>query len=114
MIILQNIAANQTISFIPRAWADGSTYTVEIHNETTNKKVFNATSATFTELDYYNQYTTVFTGLTEDTMYNIIIKDGSNIIFKDKLFCTNQTVSTYSVNNNAYTEHSTDNEFILI
>lgn len=114
MIVLQNSGSEQTISFIPRTWTNGDTYTVEIHNESTNTKVFEDLSATFTELDYYNQYTTTFTGLAEDTMYNLIVKDGSDVIFKDKMFCTNQTVSTYSVNNNAYTEHSTDNEFILI
>ena len=114
MTILENSGSAQTISFIPRSWTDGSTYTVEIFNETTNKRVFQDTSATFTELDYYNQYETTFTGLTEDTMYNIEVKDDSGVIFKDKLFCTNQTVSTYSVNNNEYTVQSEDNEFIVL
>ena len=114
MTIVQNSESAQTISFIPRSWTDGNTYTVEINNETTNTQVFQDTSATFTEVDYYNQYTKVITGLTEDTMYNIVIKDGSDIIYKDKLFCTNQTISTYSINNDEYTVQSEDNEFIVL
>lgn len=114
MTIIENSGSAQTISFIPRSWTDGDTYTVEIENETTNTQVYQDASATFTEVDYYNQYEATFTGLTEDTMYNLVIKDGSDIIFKDKLFCTNQTISTYSVNNNEYTVQSEDNEFIVL
>lgn len=114
MIILQNSGSSQTINFIPRSWTDGSTYSVQIYNEMTNTLVYEDLSATFTESDYYNQYTATFTGLIEDVMYNIVIKDGSDVIFKDKMFCTNQAVSSYSVNNDAYTEHDTENEFILL
>ncbi len=62
---------------------------------------------------YYYQYSNTFT-LVEDTFYTLEITQGSNLIFRDKIFCTNQTVDTYSINNSAYTEQSVANEFIVL
>lgn len=113
MIILQQSASSQNFSFIPRSYTSGLTYTIKITNETTNKEVFSQTTTTFTAVDYYYQYSNTFT-LVEDTFYTLEITQGSNLIFRDKIFCTNQTVDTYSINNNAYTEQSVANEFIVL
>ena len=113
MIILEESASSQTFSFIPRSYTSGVTYTIKITNETTNKEVYDSTATSFTEVDYYYEYSDVFT-LKEDTYYTIEITASNEVIFRDKIFCTNQTISTYSINNNAYTVNSDDNEFILI
>ena len=39
MIVLQNSDSDQTFSFIPRSYEDGTTYAIKIKNETTNKLV---------------------------------------------------------------------------
>lgn len=113
MIILQQSTDSQTFNFIPRSYTSGLTYTIKIINETTNKEVFDSTSTSFVSADYYYQYNNTFT-LVEDTMYNLEITQGSNLIYRDKIFCTNQTIATYSVNNSDYTEHSQLNEFIVL
>jgi len=113
MIVLQKSDSNQTFSFIPRSYVSGTTYTIKIVNETTNKEVYSDTATSFTSLDYYYQHTDTFT-LVEDTMYTLEIKAGSELIFRDKIFCTNQTISSYSVNKNEYTQNSDDNEFIVL
>jgi len=113
MIVLQKSTGNQTFSFIPRSYTDGTTYTIKLTNETTNKEAYNDTTTSFTEEDYYYQHTDVFT-LVEDTYYALEITAGSDLIYRDKVFCTNQTISSYSINNGAYTEHSQDNEFIVL
>lgn len=113
MIILEESASSQTIRFIPRSYTSGTTYTIKINNETTNKEVFSQTTTSFTSNDYYYEYSNTFT-LKEDTYYTLEITDSSGVVFRDKVFCTNQTISSYSVNNNAYTVQSDDNEFILI
>ena len=113
MIVLQTSDSDQTFSFIPRSYTSGTTYTIKIKNELTDTEVFSDTATTFAEVDYYYQYTDTFS-LVEDTMYTLEIKAGSELIFRDKIFCTNQTVSSYSVNDNAYTEHSEENEFIFL
>ena len=113
MIVLQKSASDQTFSFIPRSYTSGTTYTIKIINETTNKEVYSDTTTRFTLVDYYYQHTDTFT-LLEDTLYTLEITAGSDVIYRDKIFCTNQTVSSYSVNNNEYTEQSQDNEFIVL
>lgn len=113
MIVLQTSDSDQTFSFIPRSYVSGTTYTIKIKNESTNTEVFSDTATTFAEVGYYYQYTDTFS-LVEDTMYTLEIKAGSELIFRDKIFCTNQSVSSYSVNNNEYTEQSQDNEFIFL
>lgn len=113
MIVLQTSDSDQTFSFIPRSYTSGTTYTIKIKNESTNTEAFSDTATSFTEVDYYYQYTDTFT-LVEDTMYTLEIKAGNELIYRDKIFCTNQTVSSYSVNNSEYTENSQDNEFIFL
>ena len=113
MIVLQKSDSNQTFSFIPRSYTSGTTYTIVITNEVTNTETYNSTATSFTSVDYYYQHTDAFI-LVEDTTYTLEIKDGSDVVFKDKIFCTNQTVSSYSVNNGGYTTRSQDNEFIVL
>jgi hypothetical protein len=113
MITLQSSGSSQTFSFIPRSYTAGLTYTINITNETTNKQVYTSTATSFTAEDYFYKHTDTFT-LVEDTMYTLEIKQGSDVVYKDKIFCTNQTATSYSVNNSAYTEHSQDNEFIVL
>jgi len=113
MIILEESDSSQTIRFIPRSYTAGTTYTIKINNETTNKEVFNNTSTSFSSNDYYYEYSNTFT-LKEDNYYTLEITDSSGVVFRDKIFCTNQSISTYSINNNAYTIQSDNNEFILI
>ena len=113
MIILEQSGSSQTFNFIPRSYTSGLTYTIKINDEKTNKEVFSQTTTSFTANDYYYQYSNTFT-LVQDTFYTLEIKQGSNLIYRDKIFCTNQTISSYSVNNNEYTVHSTENEFIVL
>tara|TARA_R100000329_G_scaffold141649_1_gene124606 strand:- start:481 stop:822 length:342 start_codon:yes stop_codon:yes gene_type:complete len=113
MIVLQSSGSSQTFSFIPRSYTSGNTYTVKVNNESTNKEVFSATTTSFSAVDYYYQYSNTFT-LVEDTFYTLEITEGSTLIFRDKIFCTNQTVSDFTVNQNQYTTNSTTNEFVFI
>ena len=50
----------------------------------------------------------------QDNFYMVTVKSGSDVIFKDKIFCTNQTISDFTVNDSQYTEQETTNEFIFI
>ena len=113
MIILEESASSQTFSFIPREYTEGATYTIIIKDELKNTEAFNDTATSFTAIDYYYSYSNTFT-LKEDSTYNLEIKKGTDIIYRDKIYCTNQTVSSYSINNNVYTERTSDNEFIVL
>lgn len=105
MIILKQQAEPQSISFIPR---DMVANTIILRNETTG--VETTIAAEFYLSDYYITATSVFS-LKENTFYNLTIKNGSNIVYKDKIFCTNQANDTYTVNQNQYVSNVTNNEF---
>ena len=103
MITLQESGNSQTVSFIPRSYNSSNTYTIDIVSESENKSIYNATTSTFNPVKYYHQYTAVFSNLKQDNYYMLTISEGSNVVFKDKIFCTNQVVQDYTVNNNQYT-----------
>lgn len=108
MIILNVSASSQTISFIPRQ----DTYNVlELTDEQTN------TTATINIIssaqgEYYHTLSAIFS-LVENHFYTLTLKDGADIVFKDKVFCTNQSLVTFSVNNGQYVSSSTTNDFII-
>lgn len=103
------------INFIPRETITGSkTYKLVIKSEAQNKVIATDVDATFAELDYYYQYSTT-QALIENQYYTITITNTTDnaIIFKDKMYCSDQTLSDYEISNGVYIEQSTgDNEFI--
>lgn len=69
----------------------------------------------YEENGYY--YITLNFNLTENRYYDLTLKDANTLelIYRDKIFCTDQTVSDYSVNDGVYTtEDSYDNDYIII
>jgi len=105
MIILREENTAQTFSFIPRQL---TATTIVLRNETTGTET--TIAANFTVSTYYLTTTNVLS-LKENTFYNLTIKNGNNIIYKDKVFCTNQNIDTYTVNQNQYVANATNNEF---
>ena len=115
MIILQDSDSSQTIKFIPRSYSSAITYTISITSETENKSVYSQdVSNSFNLQAYYREYNAIF-NLKENNFYMLEITDDSNnVIFRDKIYCTNQTIADYSVNDGVYTTHSSNNEFIIV
>ena len=108
MIILQESNTSQTFKCIPRYYeAD----TVTLRNETTGEELeYNVTSV---QTDYFLEVTATF-DVKENTFYTIKVFDGLEIVYRDRVFCTNQTISDYSVNDNEYITYQSDNDFIII
>jgi len=106
MIVLKELGTDQTFKIIPRSY-DADTLTLV--NETTGESTDYA--ITITQVDYYAVITKTLS-LKEGNFYRMTVKNGSDIIYKDKVFCTNQTVSTYSPNNGEFTTYTSDNEYI--
>ena len=105
MIILKKQTTAQSITFIPR---EMNATTIVLRNEITN--VETEIVADFYLSDYYITATTIF-DLKENTFYNLTIKNGNNIVYKDKVFCTNQANDVYTINQNQYVSNVTTNEF---
>jgi hypothetical protein len=109
MIILTTENVNtQQVFFIPRS----TTFTnVYVTDEQTNVTI-EITGYVISDFGYYVQLRGVF-NLKENHFYTIEIKNNSDIIFRDKIFCTDQSTSTFSVNNAQYTSNNTTNTFIV-
>lgn len=108
MVILNKSTSPQTFSFI----AKSKTYdSLHLTDESTNTTV-EVTIDSITSGDYVDSISATF-DLVEDRYYSLELKNGSETVLKDKVFCTNQAHSTYSVNKDIYTENTTTNDYIV-
>lgn len=64
-------------------------------------------------IDKYYAVTNLVFPIKENKFYTLTILNGTEVVYKDKIFCTNQTIEQFSINNNVYTERASDNEFII-
>ena len=108
MIVLQEIGTAQTFSFIPRT----ETYNGIFLRDDQNNTEVEITIDSFVVGDYFHTITATF-DLKQGRFYDLVLKDGTEIVYKDKVFCTNQPVVTYSVNDGQYTSHTSNNDFIV-
>ena len=116
MIKLQKTTDQQTITFIPRFYVQDQTYNVKITAEEEGTIVHNEDTQAITAEKYYYQYTAAFE-FRLDATYILEISLDNEIIYRDRIFVTNQT-GEYSINDEVYQykstpQDSTENEFKL-
>jgi len=110
-------SGNKTFKIIPREFTVG-TLNLKLTSESTNKTI--TVDATSVIDGNYISFDAVFGALTESDFYILDVVYSNNIIYKDKIFCTDQAINQsndeyYSVNKDKYiSEESSDNEFIII
>lgn len=118
MIHLSTSATSQTLKIIPRSYA--STINMILRDDSTNTSTTYSSISTTTDKNYLVIAQALSPVLVEGRFYDMTIKEGTTIIYKDKIFCTDQTVNQenndyYSVNSGEYTtEDSYDNDYIII
>jgi hypothetical protein len=61
---------------------------------------------------YVNTITAEF-DLIEGHFYDLVLYKNTDIVYKDRIFCTDQNIVTFSVNNGEYTSNTTTNTFIV-
>jgi hypothetical protein len=108
MIVLTTSLLPQTFALIPRS---GDFDSVEITDDQTNETTV-VEEWEFTAGDYYSTLE-VEVALVENHFYNLVLKDGTNIVYRDRIFCTDQPIVTFSVNNGQYVSNATTNTFIV-
>lgn len=96
MIILLESTNEQSISFIPRTMDATS---LLIRNESTNEEAI--LMPDFYKNDYYITCNAVF-DLKENHFYQLSVFNNDDVVYLDKIFCTNQTASTYTINKDTY------------
>jgi hypothetical protein len=107
MIVLTTSTSAQTFSFIPR---DTPTSMVLTDDQTNTPVTVVITSQTTG--DYVNTLTATF-ALKEGHFYDLVLYKNTDIVYKDRIFCTDQNIVTFSVNNGQYTSNTTSNTFIV-
>jgi hypothetical protein len=107
----------KVFKIIPREYINGN-ISVKITNESTN--VSSTTTESSSTTGDYMTFTSGFGTLVEDNFYTMVIEYSNKILYKDKLFCTNQAINQtnndyYTINKNQYTtENSYDNDYVII
>jgi len=119
MIVLTTSATAQTFKVIPRDYSL-TAFTMSIRDDSTNVTVtYNITGATVSGnyVTYQNTFSPI---LVENHFYDMTLYTGTNIIFKDRIFCTDQTINQvdndyYNLNDGVYTtDDSYNNEYIVV
>jgi len=113
---LTTSASAQTLKIIPRSYA--STVSMILRDDSTNTSTTYGSISTSTDKNYLVITKALSPVLVEGRFYDMTVKEGSSVIYKDKIFCTNQTISSYSVNSGEYTvptgNDQYDNDYIII
>jgi hypothetical protein len=107
MIVLREQETEQTLkAIIYGCYADRI---VLIDEETGNETEIEAEFY----IDTYFVSTNLIFPIIENKYYILLIKNGNDIVYKDKIFCTNQTIADYSINKDVYVQNVTNNNFII-
>lgn len=108
---------NKTFKIIPREFTEG-TLNIKLTSESTNTPI--TITSTSTINGNYLEFSAVFGTLTEGQFYILEVSNSTQIIYKDKVFCTDQVINQsnndyYNINKNEFTsEDNYDNEYIII
>jgi len=108
MIILKEQETAQTLNAIIYG-SDADT--IVLRDEETN--IETEIEAVFS-IDKYFVTTSVIFPIKESKYYTLTIKDSTrndDIVYRDKIFCTNQKIEDYTINHEQYTQHVTTNEY---
>jgi hypothetical protein len=124
MKILTTSASAQNINIIPRQFL--STYKLIVKDEAANEEVFNAEVTAAASDNYRTLQVTFDPVLKEGRFYTMEVRNrlvDTLIYYKDKIFCTDQTINQdsndyYDINSGQYdfddTSGSHDNDYIIL
>lgn len=105
MIILREQETAQTLNaIIYGSNADA----IVLRDEETNIEV--EINCTFS-IDRYYVATSAIFPIKENKYYTLTILNGTDVVYRDKVFCTNQTIASYTINKDQYTQHVTNNDY---
>lgn len=107
MIILKEQVEEQSLKFIPRQYKATS---IVLVNEMTNEST---TISSDFYIDGYYLYTTATFDLKEGNFYTLSILNDTDVVYKDKIFCTNQVIANYTINDGQYVANQTTNDYIV-
>mgnify|MGYP001486242162 CR=1 FL=1 len=119
MLILKPNQPSYSFYYLGRPDSNGDPIAPDgfrILNQDRNVDTGGISNSSFDE--YYTKFNIVSINnfqLKEGVFYYIKIFKGTEVIYRDTIFCTDQTpVEGYSINKDEYKEHETTNEYIVL
>ena len=118
---LTTTASAQTLKIIPRSYA--SSVSMILRDDSTNTSTTYSSISTSTDKNYLVISQALSPVLVEGRFYDMTVKEGTSVIYKDKIFCTSQTINQsnndyYTVNSGEYTiptgDDKHDNDYIIV
>jgi hypothetical protein len=116
MKILTTSTNSQVVKIIPREYVE--TATVTLRDDQTNT-VSTFSNITLTQEGDYNLINQAFS-LKEGYYYDMVVTVSEAVIYKDKVFCTDQLIDQsnneyYTINKDVYTsDTSYDDDYIIL
>lgn len=107
MVILSTSTDEQSFNCIPRGAFDTMVITDEQENTSETVVILSTTYG-----DYVTNVSAEF-NLVEGRFYTLTLLDGANVMFKDKIFCTDKPLVNFSVNKGQYITNTTSNTYIV-
>jgi hypothetical protein len=107
MIVLTTSSLTQSFACIPRGAFNQMVIT---DDQTNTPQIVPITQVAAN--DYVINVNATF-DLTEGHFYDLVLKLNGIVMYKDKIFCTDQNVTTFSVNAGQYTSNTTSNTYIV-
>ena len=108
MIYLKETLSAQEFKIIPRNYVADN---MIITNEFTN--VATAYAITPLVATYYMVINEIL-ALEENNYYTIKVLNGVEEIFYGKIYCTNQAIADFSINDGEYIQHESTNQYIIL
>jgi len=108
MIVLKEQGASQEFKIIPRELV-ATTMNILDEAQGTDVDILITPS-----VDRYYLVIDAIVTLIQDRHYILKVFNGSVEVYRDRIFCTNQVVPDYSVNDGEYKENPSNNDFIII
>jgi len=112
MIILSTLSSDTTFYIIPTQVSKvGNSIILEFTNETTKEVFLILASIVTTTNDITSIYIEELQFLKDNTFFNLRLYFNitGETIYKDRVFATNQTQGTFSINNGQYITPTIDN-----
>ena len=106
MVILKEQGTTQSFKIIPR-FNDADSIII------TGIEGSNTVNFTPTYDLYYMVVSGIF-ALKQGQQYIFSVMNETNIVYKGRIFCTNQAIGDFSINNGVYTETTSNNDFIIV
>lgn len=119
MVIVTTSATAQTFKVIPRNYTL-NTFTMTIRDDSTNVSVNYTITGASVSGNYVTFQNTFSPVLVNNHFYDFKLVSGTDVIFKDRMFCTDQTINQvdndyYKLNEGQFTtDDSFNNEYIVI